>query len=197
MKRKIAFVTAIIAAAVLSGCAVTYTYDGQKYNSKEAFHYAVKTDLDNGLDAVIPLAAPITSKKLILGVPSEPTIRTEFIRRFVTAQGREPIGNAKEIIENMAIFSYTGMQRFTDIARKRNIYSSVQFVELDTINGSIEPSAEADALYYVEPKQGAGQWFYSSQKYGKQVFAFDKSGGTTASKAKGFYEALQAQAVRN
>lgn len=52
------------------------------------------------------------------------------------------------------------------------------------------------ALYYVEPVQGAGQWFYTTAKGGKQVFAFDLSPTSATGRVKNYLDAVQAQAVR-
>lgn len=184
-------------ASALSGCAVTYSYEGQKYSSKEEFHQAVERTLGSAVAEITPLASPLTKRKLIFAMPSEQTLHAENVRRFVAMQGTPPVGNAKEIIDNLTKSSYKNIKAFYDAANKRSIYSSVQFVDLDTMNGAIEPSESADALYFVEPTRGSGQWFYASVKHGKQIFAYDRSAPDAAGKAKAFNDALQAQAIKD
>jgi hypothetical protein len=189
----LAFLTVV---SVLSGCAVTYTYEGKKYGSKEDFHRAVESELNSGVASVTPLGAFLTDKKLIFAIPSESTLYAENVRRFVTLQGTQPIGNSKEIIENLTKSNYRGIRAFYEAARRRNIYSFVQFVDMDSMNGSIEPSENSDVVYYIEPSQGSGQWYYASYKQGRQIFSYDRGNPGAAGKAKGFIDALQAQAIR-
>lgn len=187
----------LLAATALTGCAVTYTYEGQKYTSKEDFHRAVDDNLANSVATITPLAAPLTERKLIIAIPSETTLHAEYVRRFVVGQGSQPIGNAKEIIDNLTKSNYKNYKVFYEAAQRRNIYSATQFVTLDSMNGSLEPSSTTDTLYFVEPTQGSGQWFYATAKYGKQIFAYDRSSPGAAGKLKGFNDALQVQAIRN
>ena len=190
-------VISIAVAVTASGCAVTYTYEGKKYSSKEDFHRGVDSTLSTALTTIAPLSAPVTTKRLVFGIPSETAMYAENVRRFVAIQGTQPIGNAKEIIENLTKSNYKNSKVFFDAAQKKNIYTSIQFVDFDTMTGSIEPSSTSDAVYYVEASQGSGQWYYASAKHGKQVFAYDRSSPTPAGKMNGFVDGLQAQAIRD
>jgi hypothetical protein len=89
MMKKIFTALAVVA---LSGCAVNYTYDGKKYDSKEAFHQAVDSNVSEMLSGVVPLPTPVSKKKLIFAMPSETALITEVTNRFVKSQGNQPVG---------------------------------------------------------------------------------------------------------
>ena len=63
--------------------------------------------------------------------------------------------------------------------------------------GSFEASADTDVLHYVEPVLGSRQWYYTSLKNGKQIFAYDQSSPTMPGKLLAFVDAVQAQAIRD
>jgi len=194
MKRKIFAITLV---GMLSGCAVTYTYEGQKYDSKEKFHQAVESNMTAALAGIVPLPKPLTQKKLIFAMPSEAALIAESTKRFVQMQGTQPSGPAKEILENITKSNLKNAKVFYDGVQKRNIYSSVQFIEMQSMTGSYAASDGADALYIVEPTAGSGQWYFVSLKHGKQIFAYDRSAPTAAGKVQAFIEAVQAQAIRD
>lgn len=183
-------------AITLAGCAATYTYEGQKYTSKKAFHKAVDASFTSALNAITPLSAPLTTRSLIVALPSEASLHAENIRRFKETEGREPIGVSKEIIDNLTISSYKSLKVFYYGVQKRNIYSQVQYVDLDSMNSSLEPSSTTDVLYYVEPARNSGQWFFATAKHGKQIFSYDRTRQGPVGKLNGFNEALQVMAVR-
>jgi len=187
----------LVAFVTLGGCAVNYTYQGQKYDSKEKFHQAVDSSVSNVISGITPLPTPLTQKKLVFAIPSEATIISESKRRFVTAQGREPNGIALEILENLPKSTYKNIKIFFDGVRKRNIYSMIQFVEMEAMTGSISASADTDTLYMIEPGPNSVQWYYTSLKHGKQIFAYDRSSPTAEGKVQAFIEAVQAQAIRD
>ena len=194
MKNKI---VSIVVFGMLSGCAVTYTYEGQKYDSKEKFHQAVESSTAAMVAAVVPLPKPLTQKKLIFAMPSEAALIEESTKRFVKMQGTQPIGAAKEIIENIPKSTFRNIKVFYEGVQRKNIYSSVQFIEMQSMTGSFAASDDADALYMVEPAAGSAQWYYVSLKHGKQIFAYDRSAPTGTGKVQAFIEAVQTQAIRD
>ncbi len=187
----------IIAALGLAGCAVNYTYNGQKYDSKEKLEAAVDANVNSVVAAISPLPAPLTSKKLIFAIPSEQAIYAENVHRFVNAQNRQPTSMQTEVMANIGRANFRSTKVFFDALQKKHIYASVQLIEMETMMGSYAASPDTDTLYYTEAAQGAGQWFFSSFKGGKQVFAYDRSSGTTAGKVQGFVDAVQVQAIRD
>jgi hypothetical protein len=194
MMKKILIILAVVA---LSGCAVNYTYEGQKYGSKEEFQQAIDSKMSESLSTITPLPVPVSKKKLIFAFPSEATLLAEDISRFVKAKGTQPIGPAKEIIENLSKSAYKNNKVYFDAIQKKNIYGSTQFIEMQATSGSYEASSDADTMYFIEPTPGSAQWYYHSSKGGKQIFAFDRSAPTPAGKIQAFVDAVLAQAIRD
>lgn len=186
----------LVAVVALGGCAVNYTYEGQKYDSKEKFHQAVDSSVSAVLSGIAPLPVPLTQKKLIFAIPSQATLIDESTKRFVKAQGTQPIGPAKEILENIPSSNYKNIKVFFDAVQKKNIFASTQFIEMQSMTGSFAASADADTLYMIEPAPNSVQWYYTSLKHGKQIFAYDRSSPTPAGKVQAFIDAVQAQAIR-
>lgn len=188
---------ALIIAISMSGCAVTYTYEGQKYDSKEKFHQAVDSSISSVLSGISPLPTPLVQKKLLFAMPSEATLINENRNRFIQTKGTQPIGPAKEIIENLSSSNYKTIKVFFDAVKKRNIFSSTQFVEMQSMTGAFPASEDTDTLYFIEPAQGSLQWYYTSAKHGKQIFSYDRSSPNPAGKVQAFVDAVQAQAIRD
>ena len=186
-----------IAIVALSGCTTVYTYNGQKYESKERFHQAVDSTLSDALATITPLAAPLTKKKLLFAFPTEAALVTVGIENFVKVQGKEPNAASREMLENVTKANYRNNRVFFDAIQKKNIFASTQFLDMQTTSGSFEPSSDTDTMYYIEPRLGSGQWYYASFKNGKQIFASDRSSPTPAGKVQAFVDAVQAQAIRD
>ena len=182
---------------LLSGCAVSYFYDGQKYDSKEKFHQAIDSDFRGAMASVTPLPKPLTSKKLLFAMPSEAAMIEEATKRFVKLQSAAPTGQAKEIVENLPKLGYRSIRIVFDAVQKKGIYTSSQIIEMQSMNGSYAASDDTDVLLYIEPSQGSGQWFFTSAKHGKQIFSFDRSSPNTIGKVQAVLEAVQVQAIRD
>jgi hypothetical protein len=187
----------LIVMAALSGCAVNYTYEGQKYDSKEKFHEAVDARVASVLATITPLPMPLTQKKLVFAMPSEATLIDESTKRFMKAQNTQPTGPAKEILENLPKSNYKNIKVFFDGVQKKNIFASTQFIDMQSMTGSFAASADTDTLFMIEPAPNSVQWYYTSLKHGKQIFAYDRSSPTPAGKVQAFIEAVQAQAIRD
>ena len=189
-------ISGLIALVALSGCAVHYTWEGQKYDSKEKFHQAIESSMSSALSTIAPLATPLTQRKLVFAMPSEATLLNENVRRHAVLNGSQPNVQQTEMYVNLAKGAVTSIRVYFDAIQKKNIYGSVQFIGMQSTTGSYAASPDTDVLYYVEPSQGSGQWYYVSHKHGKQVFAVDRSSPTPAGKIQAFVDAAQAQAVR-
>lgn len=187
----------LIVVVALSGCAATYTYDGQKYDSKEKFQRAVDSTVSGVLSTITPLPMPLTQRNLVFAIPSETTILNVSVGYHVKINGSPPNALQNEMIENLSKANYKNMKVFFDAVQKKNIYASTQLIEMQSGTGSFAASADTDTLYYVEPSQGSGQWYYNSLKNGKQIFAADRSSPTPAGKVQAFVDAVQAQAIRD
>lgn len=193
IKKLVGFFTVL----TLSGCAVNYTYEGQKYDSKEKFHQAVEFTMAGALSGIASLQTPLTQKKLVFAMPSEVTFIDESRKIFVKAQGSQPVGPAIEIIENLPKSTYKGIKVFFDGVQKRNIFAATQFIDMQSMTGSFAASADTDTLYMIAPTPNSVQWYYTSLKHGKQIFAYDRSNPTPAGKVQAFIDAVQAQAIRD
>lgn len=187
----------LIVLVALSGCAATYTLQGQKYDSKEKFQQAVDSSISEMLSGITPLHTPLTQKKLVFAMPSETTLVNETVRRFVATNGRQPNTLQNEMAENLSKSNYKTTKVYFDAIQKRNIFASTQFIDMQSMTGSFAASADTDTLYMVEASQSSSQWFYTSLKHGKQIFAYDRSSPTGAGKVQAFVDAVQAQAVRD
>lgn len=193
---RIRSIAAVLCMAwTLGGCAMAYMYDGKRYETKEAMFDQQSLDHAEALAAITPLPAPVTNRKLIFAIPSQAVFTDELLRRGRTMQpGFNPA--VEETYRNIARVNYLGTYVIYDGLTKKRIYPQVEFVPLDSFNGSIAPSESTDALYFVEPAIGAGQWFYATAKGGRQIFAYDRSPPTVSGKMKNLLDAVQAQAIR-
>jgi hypothetical protein len=181
---------------LLAGCGTTYLFEGQKYDSKEAFLYAANKTNTDALAQIAPLPQPLTTKKLIVAIPSE-AVSYEAGLAFVTkTEGRAPNAATAEVFRNLVTQVYLSTRVFYEAIEKRKIYSSVSFRDMNSTVVNLEPSADTDVMYVTAPVPSSAQWFYGSQKYGRQVFAFDRSGVGITAKVISFVDAVQALAIR-
>lgn len=193
--KKIKFFLLSLGFFALTGCGATYYLDGVKYENAEAFQIAVDDFNNQYVATVTPLAAPLTEKELLFVIPSQQAIYQESIRRHISAEGN--IGElAKEQYMNLAIHSSKGGKANKEAISKRGIYKNVRLLETQSLVNDIAPTSEYDVLLFSEPSIGTGQWFYSSEKHGKQVFSEDRSGITPEQKVQNYLNAVQMMAIR-
>lgn len=183
-------------ALAISGCTSTYTLNGRRFENQEAFQAAVESERSSAVSQVKTLPLPLTKKKLIAALPSEQALYEENIRRQIAHTGRSVSGLAQEQITNLSRSNYKLTRVLFEGVEKRGIYSGVEIRNMPSMAFSIEPSLEYDVIYYTEPTIGAGQLFYSSAKYGRQVFAYDRSVSGVTGKVNSFIEAVQLQAIK-
>ncbi|MFZ6653905.1 hypothetical protein [Undibacterium sp. TJN19] len=197
MKFKYAMPGLLLILMALTGCGTVYTFEGQKYDSKEKLFQASDNFISTSLNTVTPLPKPVSSKKLVFAIPSQLALYNESITRYETVQHTKAPGNVRDMLDGITTTNFRQIKVFYDAIAKKNIYQSTEFVGFDTMNGSYPASPDVDVIYYIEPAQGAGQWFFVSAKYGKQVFAYDRSSTTGAGKIQGFIDAVQVQAIKD
>lgn len=188
-----------VAAAILTGCAAKafYTFESARYEDEVSFQAAVDMRRTAILNSIKQLPSPVTDKKLIVAIASEATLYQENLRRHQTLSGQPAAGLALEQYRNLAKSNYKMVRVMLEAVEKRGIYKEVIYREMPTMVISIEPSSEADALFLTETGPGAAQYFYSSVKHGKQIFAFDQSTPTPDARTEAFIQAVQAMAIRN
>lgn len=190
--------TTLAIAILLTGCGrATYTLNGTQHNNAQSFQAAVDLEKSKALAAVTPLTNPLTKKKLIAAMPSEQAVFEETARRHTATTGKPLAGIGIKQNTNLSKANYKMVRVFFEAIQKKGIYPSIEIREMPSTIISIEPSIDYDVLYVTEPAAGSGQFFYASAKYGKQVFAFDRSGVTGVEKVNAFVDAAQAQAIRD
>jgi hypothetical protein len=52
-------------------------------------------------------------------------------------------------------------------------------------------------VFYYETGLGSANWFYATQKSGKQILAVDRTAPTISGKVQAFVEAVQLQAIKD
>lgn len=182
---------------VLTGCAATYTYDGSRYSDKDTFNAAVDIKLSQATTSVLPLPANISKKTLVFAIPSEQVIAQQSIANFSKMNGRS-IGLGEEIIARpLWTANYKGLKAFHDAIVRRNIYQQVKYVELDTMTPNLQAMANEDTIFFSEAQVGAGQWYYTSFKAGKQAFSYDRGGVDMGARTKAFIDAVQVYAIKD
>lgn len=180
----------------ISGCASTYYLDGKEYKDAKSFQQATDDLYASVLRSITPLAGPLTGKSLVFAFPSETAIYNETVRRHHEVKKTTPGAVALDQYKNLAQHSFKSARSFFNSIEKRGIYPDTTMIETNTVTNSIEPSSSHDVLYYTETSIGSGQYFYVSDKHGKQVFAYDRSGRTPEDRTKAFVDAVQALAAR-
>ena len=190
-------IVSLVAVVALSGCAPQqYVYNSQKYDNAEKMLSAQEADNSNALSTITPLPKPLTQKKLVIAFQSESTIYSVNQTYHAKAHGSQASGTQKEIYETQAKSGFKGYKLMLDGIQKKNIYASTQYVEMHSYTEEFAASADTDTLYYFANETSPGQWFYSSLKHGKQVFAFDRSGSSLALQLQAFLDGLQAMVIR-
>jgi hypothetical protein len=183
--------------ALLSGCAATYTFDGQRYSSKEEFLSSVDRTFAQAVENVQPLPRPVSTKTLVFAFPSLKVTQRQSVVNFEKVNGRM-IGLGEQImIDNITVANVKSNRVYFDAIKKRNIYAGVKFVELDSMTADLQASSTEDVLFYSEPRQGAGQFYFVNAKAGKQAFAFDRGASAIDARLTAFLQAVQLQAVRD
>lgn len=189
--------SALIAIGLLSGCANTYTLEGKLYKGEERFEEAVHSARTDALQSITTLPAPLTQKRLIAILPSSDAIYNANTQRIKAETRRTPQGQAQVLVSTLSKSNYKLVRVMYESVAKRGIFRDVEIRDADSMAVSVEPSLDYDVLYYTEPGINSGQYFYSSVKHGKQVFAYDRSVVGPTAKVNAFVDAVQTMAIRN
>ncbi|PKO63132.1 MAG: hypothetical protein CVU24_00615 [Betaproteobacteria bacterium HGW-Betaproteobacteria-18] len=188
-----------IATLFLAGCGTNFIYNiGNKtYDDPDDF---IKAGEANNLAvkrAILPLQKKLTDKKLIIVFASRDAIVSNSTAQ---AEARVKKKLNEDFIENhetMATYTVNGVKNMYEAASVKGIYSHVVYRETNTLANSLAPAADYDTLAWYQEAGGVGQWFYSSAKYGKQLFVFDQTSNEASVKTEAFLSALQALAIRD
>lgn len=186
-----------IAAAVLGGCATTYKFEGKTYDSKEKMYMAMDDYVSRALTTVTPLPQPLTNRKLIFAIPSADAFSENDFRNYAKEQGKELTEQQKVLVRDLTYGNVKTIKLFFDAIKKKNIYQSVQFIEMESTTGSFAASLDTDTLFANGLSANTWQWFYTNHKHGKQIFAYDRSSQTVDGKVQAFLDAVQMQVIRD
>lgn len=187
----------LFVTVALGGCAATYTYNNQRYNSKEEMMAGAEAALARSVNSVVPLPSPPAKRNILFAIPNLPTMVNVSVKTFEQRAGRM-IGLGEQIVlTNVTEVNHRSTKALYEVVVRRNLYPATRYIELDTAAPELQASAGEDVLYYYEPTVGSGQWYYVTAKAGKQVFAFDRGGATMEAKTKAFVDAVQAFALRD
>ena len=189
-------ILSIFAILFLSGCAINYTFDGQKYASKELLLKAVEDKVGDTLTLITPLNPPLSSKKLIMAMPSHEVYNKLGIENFIKINNKEPNSIEIEASSNVNRSNYLSTKIFLDAVQKKNIYRETQFIHMQSGSDSFAPSANVDVLYLVFTDANSIQWYFATDKNGKEIFAYDRSASTIIGKVQAFLDAVQTRAIR-
>ena len=102
-----------------------------------------------------------------------------------------------EILDNLIKNDQNMVSAFGKGIQRRNIYKSVSFATIDSPTGIPEPGKLVDVLYAMSADGKPSQWYYVSQKSGKQIFAYDRAVDGQKEVTRAFVEAVQAYALRD
>jgi hypothetical protein len=186
----------IFTILILSGCAINYSFDGQKYASKELFLKAVEDKVGDTLTLITPFTPPLSGKKLIMAMPSLEVYNKLGIENFIKINKKEPNSIQIEVSSNINRSAYLTTKIFLDAVQKKNIYLETQFIDMQSGTDSFAPSVNVDVLYLVFTDANSVQWYFATNKNGKEIFGYDRSAPTMAGKVQAFLDAVQTRAIR-
>lgn len=198
MKKPLILIT--VSSFILGGC-VTYSYGGKKYDTQEQVVSVQKENTKLLLAEITPLPNSVTDKTLIFVYPGyqafmvaqEKIDQLTGVMRNIVQRGDAEI-KAKTAVGN---FEFTA-----EMINRRNLYKHVSFVESSTYTvPEPEVSDTQDAMYITcsyssDGKNTACGTYYVSKRYGKQVFASDRSSPDYKERNKAYLQAVEALAIR-
>jgi len=190
-------ISTLLACLTLAGCAATYTFNGQRYASKEELVSASDRMIADAVNSIQPLQQPVSKRTLLFALPSERTFHTASVATFTRVNGR-PIGMGEEImLTNINSVTFKTARSLFDAIKRRNIYQNVRYLDLDTMTAELQATPSEDVLYFYKAPTGDGQYYYSTAKSGKQVFSFDRGAGDMNARTKAFVQSVEVFSIRD
>lgn len=183
---------------VLTGCGTKYTYTHMDniYDDEDDFKKAVTVSNAKVKRAILPLSKQLSAKKLIIVFPSMDAIASASMAREQKRLSRNLKSAETEMLQNIAWSNFESVKSNYEITQIRGIYSHVAFRETNTLTNVLAPAADYDTLVWYEETAGMGQWFYSSSKFGRQVFIWDRTSKDQEINTNAYLSALEALAIR-
>lgn len=168
----------------------TYFYNLESYPSKPAAYSAQDaflSDLQKKIGE--PLSAPLSSKKILVGVPN-----LETFKKVVDVRPYRSTEQKNDAVEFVSTVYENDFLAMAEWVKNKNIYKESEIVR--TNGGHLQPSENEDVLYlYVEPPLSMS-WYIADQKYGKQTIAPDNGIVDPVEKNRSWLQSIQAFAIR-
>lgn len=194
---------AALSVLALTGCLFSmetrYTLDDKQFKTSGEYLQAVDAKMSNLSKSIEPLPKTVTQQKLLIAIPSQdafvarvqPNI-DKVATKSLLVPGGEKAG--RDLIETNAKADYLGVKVLADAVIQRNIYPSVQVVNMPETTGNYAATADTDVLY-LAITGGSAQWFFDSAKRGRNPFAYDRTSQTPSVVIQKFVDAVQSQAA--
>lgn len=152
----------VLAAALTSGCATSYKYDGKTYASREAAESAAQSHMNSLLEKVEARADPIVGEGVIY-VPD---------RETVLRYGVDTDNQKSEAASYVSKVMYYGIVNVAKMIEKRRIFRDLKTVESDG-SAKLAPSNGVPVVYLEMTSNEAVGWYYVSEKMGRRTVDFD------------------------
>jgi hypothetical protein len=192
-----------LSVLALTGCLFSmearYALDDKQFKTSGEYLQAVDAKMSNLSKSIEPLPKTVTQQKLLIAIPSQdafvarvqPNI-DKVATKSLLVPGGEKAG--RDLIETNAKADYLGVKVLADAVIQRNIYPSVQVVNMPETTGNYAATADTDVLY-LAITGGSAQWFFESAKRGRNPFAYDRTNPTPSVVTQKFVDAVQSQAA--
>ena len=129
-------------------------------------------------------------------MPSEQVFNKLSHELFIKINKQEPNSLQKETVSNLNRSNYLMIKIIFDAIQKKNIYRETQFINMQSGVESFSPSSNVDVLYLTLTDAKSEQFFFLSEKNGREIYSYDRSSPTVAGKVQAAVEAMQIRAIR-
>ena len=180
--RRLVLCGAVSLTVALGGC-VTYSYEGQAYNSAEAALAAAKASNDKVVSQIRP-ATNRVGGTLNLYSPDKTAILERGIRK--TGEPRQEILN---YIADVSLISQRGLY---DALVKRGSFDRVTHNLSD--GQHVPPKAGEFVVYLYQPSVDRVAWFFSSDTVRQQPLHFDMSKAERSERIQYWLDSIDALA---
>lgn len=125
----------VLMTALLAGCATTYTYNGQQYQSSNAAIQAARTDIRGKVIAIPKLSKPLALSAIVF-VPS-----LEWCRQTVKTHGHP----SEKIVNYVQTVEYYGYYGMAQALQQRGVFKTTVIDEF----AQRQPYAHPDYQYLI------------------------------------------------
>ena len=178
----------------VSGCgSVKYTYDGGSYTGPDEFQSGVDATNREAHDQLVKelrVEAPLSSKQLLIALPSLDTIKSGYKLPNVLQVTPAQISARNNLSES----TYKQYEMIAQVIKEIGIYSGVKTIESD--GARLKPSSTETVLYlYVLPDQTSSQWYIDGTKQGVLAVNVDRGQPKLVGKIRSFVNSVKGYAI--